>query len=166
MPQTSMGSAFTAYAAGFPVDLSKLNVRSYINGETSAEIPFGVAVKQGATDSEALLAAAVTDDLIGIVVGSHSYARDSEIGDTGVKPGVVMSVAVSGVLPVVVEEAVTPASAVFVRCVAGGGEQAGAFRDTQDTTDCRDISGMARYLTSAGVGGVALLEFDFTNRRA
>jgi hypothetical protein len=61
---------------------------------------------------------------------------------------------------------VTTASNVLVRAIATGSEVAGAFRDTADASDCIDITGYARYLTSAGIGEVALVEFDFRNRGA
>jgi hypothetical protein len=166
-PQTSVSIQQGVAFDGMLGDASMLkDCRSYVNEEASAEIPFGVMVAQGTGDDGCLKLAATSDKLIGIVVHSHSYQKDNELGSTGLKPTVVLSVLTRGKIWVPVEEAVTPASDVLVRAVAGGSEVAGAFRDTADSTDCIDISSWARYLTSTTAAGRALLEFDVTNRGA
>jgi hypothetical protein len=144
-------------------------IDSFVNAEASAEIPFGVMVCQGATDKAALklntsAAAMAGDVLLGVVVHSHAYAVSGELGTTGLKPGVIMSVLRKGRVYVQVEEAVTPASAVKVRAVAAGAEVAGAFRDTADSTDCVDCSSFCRYRTTAAAAGFAELELDMTGR--
>jgi hypothetical protein len=61
------------------------------------------------------------------------------------------------------EDAVTPTSEVHVRAVATVAEVAGAFRGTNDgTTDTIDITGFAKWHTSAGAGEIAILEIDMT----
>jgi len=134
--------------------------------EASAEIPFGVMVGRGTADNGVLKLAATSDVLAGVVVFAQSYAKPSELGDTGLKPGVDFNILNEGRVYVLVEEAVTPASSVFVRAVAAGAEVAGAFRDTQDGSDCIDISDYARYLTSAGAGEFAVLDFSMRTSRA
>lgn len=158
-------------AAAFPgmLDQSCPNneIRSYWNSEASAEIPFGVAVIHGTAEDFAALkchtsgAAVVSAGLAGIVVHSHGYSRDSELGTTGLKPGVMMGLLRKGRIWVSPEDAVDPMDAVRVRCVVAGSEVAGAFRAAADSTDCVALpTTMARWLTSCGAGGLALLEFD------
>lgn len=170
-PQTSVAQSAAGAFAGLLVDSSPSEVRSYVSEESSAEIPFGVMVCQGTADNGAKLlntsAAAMAKAMVGIVLHSHGYAKDNELGDDGLKPKVIMRVLHKGVAWVQVEEAVTPASAVKVRAVATGEEVPGAFRDTPDgTTDCVDISAFARYLTSAGAGGFAQIAIDMTDARS
>lgn len=165
-PQTAVASAITGAFAGQSGDSSNKQDDSFINGESSAEIPFGVVVQQGTADNECLLLTATSNVLIGVTLHSNNYQLTTELGTTGVKPNVTMNVRSQGRVWVTVEEAVTPASNVLVRAVAAGSEVAGAFRDTADGSDCIDISGFARYLTSAGIAGLALVEFDFRVRSA
>lgn len=166
MAFSAASSAMTVAIAGSLYDLADNTVSSYTNGEASAEIPFGVMVCQGATDGAALKlntsAAAMDGILAGVVLHSNAYNKTNELGTTGIKAGVIMNVCTKGRVWVTVEEAVTPASTVKVRAVVAGAEVAGAFRDTADSTDCVDISRCARYLTSAGAGELAVLEFDLT----
>ena len=165
-PQTAVAAAITGAFAGQSGDSSNKQDDSFINGESSAEIPFGVVVQQGTADNECLLLTATSNVLIGVTLHSNNYQLTTELGTTGVKPNVAMNVRSQGRVWVTVEEAVTPASNVLVRAVAEGSEVAGAFRDTADGSDCIDISGFARYLTSAGIAGLALVEFDFRVRSA
>lgn len=166
-PQTSVSLTQAAAIQGQLGNSSMMkDAESLINGEASAEIPFGVMVQQGATVQEALKLTATNNKLVGITVFSHDYQKPVELGDTGMKPDVVMSVLARGKVWVPVEEAVTRASAVLVRAVAAGAEVAGAFRDTADGADCIDISHMARFLTETTGPGLALLEFDIVNRGA
>ncbi len=63
------------------------------------------------------------------------------------------------------EDAVTPASGVFVRTTAnaGVGTALGAFRGTDDGGNTEDISAFARWLTSSeggAEGGLAQLEIN------
>lgn len=166
MPQTSVPTAMTAAFDGMIVDSEPFVERSYVSEEASAEIPFGVCVKQGTGDNGALKLTSTADKLIGLVRHSHAYNRDNELGSTGLKPYVTLGVVTKGVMWVPVEEAVTPASAVLVRAVATGNEVAGAFRDTADGSDCIDVSAFCRYLSSTTGAGRAKLAFDFTMRNA
>jgi hypothetical protein len=166
MPFTSVLSGIAVSFQGMIADSTNLIVDTFVNGESSAEIPFGVCVKQGTDDAEAVLLTAITDKLVGIVLHSNAYNKTNEVGSTGIKPDVVMNVARKGVVWVPVEEAVTPASAVLVRAVATGGEQAGAFRDTADASDLIDVSAFCRFRSTTTGAGLVKLEFDFTMRGA
>lgn len=167
IPQTSVAESMTAAFAGMVADSSpNKDVRSYVSEEASAEIPFGVMVGQGTLDDQCLLLAAITDKMIGVVVHSHAYAKDVELGTTGIKPKMTVGVMKKGVVWVYVEEAVTPASTVLCRAVAAGAEKAGAFRDTADASDLIDCSSFARFLSSTTGAGIALLEFDVAMRGA
>lgn len=144
--------------------------RSKVSEEASAEIPFGVMLARGTSDPEngALLphtsAAAMASAFIGVAAHSHAYAKPDELGDTGLKPKVTLGVHTQGPIWVVPEEAVVAhTSAVRVRVLAGGGEQAGEFRATADASDCVDISAFAHWETSAGAGEPALLWVDMTS---
>lgn len=164
VPFTSVKQAIGAAIAGMLADTKLVEIDSFVSEEASAEIPFGVMVKQGTADNGALKLTATSNKLVGLVVHDHSYAKDTELGSTGLKPKTTLRVMTKGRAWVTVEEAVTPASAVKVRAVAGGSEVAGAFRDTADSTDCIDISAFARYLTTAGAGELALLDLDMSGR--
>lgn len=168
--QTSISETPTVAIAGALVDLNGNNdVKTYVSEEASAEIPFGVMLKQGSADNGCLLIADAGDvaEFIGVAVHSNAYNKDNELGDTGVKPDVAIGVLQKGTIWVEVEEAVTPLSTVRVRMVATGDEVFGAFRDTaDDTTDCANIGQFARYLTSASAGGLAQLQIDMTMRNS
>lgn len=167
MPQTSVSAAMTEAFQGMLGDASyHKHVESYVNEESSAEIPFGVFVKRGTAANTAIKLTATSDELEGVVVHSHAYDKDNELGTTGLKPKVTMGVLARGRIWVPVEEAVTPASSVLVRAVATGSEVAGACRDTADGSDCIDISKYARFLTSTSGAGIALLEYDVIARKA
>lgn len=149
--------------------------RSYHNEESTAVMPFGIMIARGTSDPDegALLphtsAAAMAAAFAGVVLHSHHYDEEFEIGagagtlDDGLNPDVTLKVLTHGTVWVLPEEAVTPASDVRVRVVAGATEQAGAFRATaDDVTDCVDVSAFCRWLTSAGAGEPALLEINMT----
>ncbi len=169
IPQSTVSSR---NAAAFPgmVDHTEplTSIRAYWNAEASAEIPFGVAVTRHATDEDfgaiklnTSTAAMATAGLAGIVCHSHGYSRDSELGSTGLKPGVEMGLLQRGRIWVSPEEAVSPGDAVRVRVVVAGNEVAGAFRKSADASDCIVLNAnQARWLTTCGANGLALLEFD------
>ena len=162
-PQTSVADPALAIE-GQLVDSYPHEISSYVSEEASDEIPFGVMVKQGTGDAQALKLAAQADVPIGVVVHSHAYAKDTELGSTGLKPKVTLGVLTRGRIWVKVEEAVTPASVVRYRAIAAGAEVAGAFRDTADANDTVACTNFARYITSAAASGLAILEIDMSGR--
>lgn len=136
------------------------SVVSATSEEASAEIAIGIMVKAGTGDYGVLKLTAVTNKLAGITTRSHEYG-DLEIGDTGYKPGATFGLARTETWFVRIEENVTPASDVRVRAVAAGNEVAGAFRATADSTDCIDLTALAKWKrTSLAADGVGELEIN------
>lgn len=167
LPQTSVANPAIA-VDGMLADDGPKNILSKINGEASAEIPFGKMVARGSADDEVLKLAATSDKLVGVVVFGQAYAKTAggatlELGTTGLTPNTLMDVLSEGRMYVFPEEAVTPTSAVRVRAVAAGAEVAGAFRATADSTDCIDISKFARWLTTGSSTVPAVVEIDMRN---
>jgi hypothetical protein len=167
MAQTAVASSMTRAFAGMLGDSSYVkNVRSYVSEESSAEIPFGVAVFRGTSNEElgcllaSSTAAAMAAAMLGVVVHSHAYDKPLEVGDTGIKPKMTVGVLTHGRIWVPVEDAVDPGDAVRVRIVVTGNEVKGAFRAAQDSADCVNISAFARWLTVTTGAGIALLELD------
>jgi hypothetical protein len=156
MSQTSYDFAPAVAFAGLLADLSNHATLSYRNAE-AANMPFGIAVKKGAGDSDAALLSAAESVIAGVTV--HTHAVDQQDGD-GVPPKGSIAVLTSGRIYVKVEQAVTPADPVYTRFAAGaGGSQKGAFRKDADTATAKLMKG-ARYLTSAAADGYAVLEVN------
>jgi hypothetical protein len=135
--------------------------------EAATEIPFGLAVKQGATDGGILIPDAQANVMIGVLEQSHALAKDpgtgvAELGDTGLKQNAVGDVAEEGELWVLTDEAVTPTSAVRFRT---SGAQAGYFRASAVGGSTVDVSDRARWAGTYG-SGFALLKFDFRAKKA
>ena len=151
---------------GMLADSGKHDIVSAVNAEASAEIGFGTWVKEGTSDGEALLPAAEGDDLLGIVVHTHAADTPADLGTLGIKPKGMLSVLRKGRIYVTVEEAVVPGNRVWVRAVAGGGEKLGATRVTDDSTDTIDATNVGRIMTTAGIGGLAVVEIDMTGKLA
>jgi hypothetical protein len=160
--QTSFPIAPTDAFEGTKVDLYPSSVSSFRNAEASAELPFGLMVRYGSTNQDALQLTATSNDFAGILVHSHAYAKPQELGDEGLKPNVAIDVLTHGRVWVRVEDDVLMGDPVRVRCVAAGAEKAGAFRTDADGTDCVDISAFARWVSPASAGGLAQLEINMT----
>lgn len=161
---------------GMKVDLSPDTVDSYLQGEASAGMPFGVMAKQStaatATGTPPLAAklTATNNKLAGIVLHSHDYDAATELDDDGyVVPKQPLSVLVKGRVWVRCEMAVVPSDPVYTRAVATGDEIAGSFRNAADGGDELRILG-ARFLkpsvTLADGTIIAPLEFDLTSHAA
>lgn len=167
MPQTTVTTTFAAAFPGMLGDGSLVkDAMSFLNGEASAEIPFGYAVVQGSADNEAVLPAAGTDGLklLGVVLHSHYYQKDNELGTSGIKPDVAMAVLGKGRVWVKIDENVTPASAVRVRHTAAG-DGKGSFRASASAGATFDCSKFARWIgTHLAATGYGLLEIDVTGR--
>lgn len=134
---------------------------SRVNAEASAEIPFGVMVKQGATDPAALLLTATSNPILGLARHAHVYEPFGTVGNAGngIAPGQAVGVKQRGESWVPIEESVTQASDVFVRAVATGGEVAGAFRASADGTDCIQLYG-CKWVKAATGPGLGLLHIN------
>lgn len=157
---TNMAPAF----AGMKVDIGQDYVRSMVNAEATAELPFGIAVVQGTGDDACILPVDAASKYVGVVLHSHHYDPTYDMGVVGLKPKVTVNILVWGQCYVTVEEAVTVGDRVFVRHTPGTGTQRGAFRRSADAATTIEIRG-ARYLTSAAAGGVAQVEVDFNATR-
>lgn len=168
MSQTSVTDA----PIGVPGDIADLHTArngrrpARTSEEASAVILPGVMVKHGTGDYGCLKLTATSNVLDGIAIRAHDFAVGSEIDEStgGYKPGCTFAVGQSGSYFVRIEEDVTPTSDVRVRCVATGNEVAGAFRATADSTDCVDLTGLARWVrTAAAADGVGELWIDLAN---
>lgn len=156
----------TAAIAGTPADLRPKDVISRRQGEASANVAFGVLMMTHATaDNDAVLpstGAITTDKFAGVVLHEHKDVSALTSPDAYV-PGEMMALMRKGVINVFVEDAVTPASVVHVRLATSGSFLTlGAFRATVDPSTASKtatVTGM-RFLTTAGISGIAQLEIS------
>lgn len=169
--QSSYSRTQSAAFAGMLADDGHHDIFPMVNAEASASIPFGVGVKKGTGDSDAVLPAAETDAIIGFTVHTHNYARgssvsNSDLDDNGdMRPGAVMNVLRKGRLYVYARTSAVVAftSRLWVRAVAGGGEFIGAAEDADDSTDTIDCTKQGQFITSGAQNALVVLEVDFLN---
>lgn len=170
--QTSYGVTRTIGIEGQLADNGPHDVVPMFNGEASAKIPFGRAVKWNGTDGlSAKLPAAETDDIAGIVIHANQYTvgSDGELTSTGLIPGAMMSVLRKGRVLVMARSAVVAGvSRLWVRAVSAGTgfEVLGGLEDADDSTDMIDCTACGVWLDTAAQGALARLEVDFTNLHA
>jgi hypothetical protein len=143
--------------AGQLADLGDNDIATYVSEEGSAEIPFGVMVAQGTEDNGCLKMAVSTDKLVGVVVATQAMNKPNELGDTGILPGIAVSVMKRGRIVVTAADAVTPADPVRVN------ESGGTFQ-TGSSGGVTTLLKHARWLTTAGAGELAVVEFDMLTR--
>lgn len=168
MAQLSYNRTMPVAFAGMKGTSAEDTVRSFVSAEATEEIPFGVGVVLGAAANKAVLPtdAATAAKFVGVALHSHNYASPEQLGDTGIKPKVPISVLEEGDVWVTVEEAVVAGDRAFMRYDAGaGGTQLGAFRKSADTATALELKG-CRYLTAASGGGLALLRVSVSATRA
>lgn len=159
--QTSVNLSMTEAIKGLVINPLQAVFGDALNEEASAQIQFGVMVKQGSADDGALLQTVASNVLKGIVCRNHAYAQTSELGTTGLKPDVVMPFLKRGEIWVWTEETISSLDdAVRTRAVAAGNENAGDFRTTADTTDCILISKFARWASTRTGAGLVRLWID------
>lgn len=165
--QTSVSTTLTRGFPGLVTDSSGDLPRSMVSEETSAEMPFGQMVKQGTGDRGCLRLTASADSakMVGIVAFRQAFSKDAELGTSGLKPKITIPVKARGRILVLVDENVTPASPVRVRCTDTGGV-AGTFRTSASAGNTILISAWARFLTTTSATGFAELEFDVSNRNS
>lgn len=130
MAQTSYSNKQGTALAGQLADLENHVIISRANGESSAEIPFGVAVCIGASDTECALPAASSAKILGVAVHSHAEPVVSSSGVTGYTTDRAVSILRQGKIYVIPEDAVAEGGAVYVRYAGSG--QKGAFLGTDD----------------------------------
>lgn len=153
---TSYPTTQAAGVAGQVADQTLRASRAVLNKEAAA-IPFGVAVKKGAADREALLPSLAGDKVEGIAVFTHAT---NQVGVTGgdIASGDAFDILERGRIFVKVEEAVVENDPVHVRYAGAG--QKGGFRKSAVLNETFGPVKGARFLSSAGAGGIAILEFD------
>lgn len=171
--QTSYGTTLTQAIEGALADSGAHDVTTKYNAELTAAIAFGRAVKFGATDFAALLPAAESDKICGIVVHSNQYStgaegelkQDGNEWTNGLRPGAAMSILRKGRIWAKPRTAVTPGDRLWVRAVSAesGVEFLGGLEDADDGTDTIDCTNQGVWLDTAAAGGLARLEVDFTN---
>ena len=155
-PQTSVPSEMIYAVPGQVADLLTAStgaIESHENGEVANEIPYGNFVGRGATGADGTSKAirfAEDGVLLGLAVFSQKLAYPTQVGDVGVKPGVVLGVARTGVYYVMPETDVTPTSQVHIRHTAGGGFVGGSVRGAASAGDTIDASDFCRWRSSGG----------------
>jgi hypothetical protein len=140
------------------------DVMPAINTEASDEIPFGCLMKKGTGDDGVERLDAANNAIAGISVHTNELSQPTQLGDVGVKPSATFGRLLEGHILVMVEEAVTPASAVRVRhggvdLAASPQKLPGGFRTSAVAGETAVLSA-AKFLTSAGAGELAVLNVD------
>lgn len=158
MSQTSVSEQAAAFA-GMKGDMGPDKV---LSRAADTAIPFGKLVVVGASaDKTCKLPGAagdVTDAKLALGVSLQSHAMEQNAAGAATYDAKDMvSIMQKGVVYVKVEEAVTPADTVVVRHAAGG-DGVGSFAKTAGANHA--LLPNARYLTSAGVGGLAQVQVD------
>ena len=155
--QTQVNEYMEKGLAGQLADIGNADVITRANSQGAA-IPFGTFVTKGAAEGQAVLptASAQVTGLAGLGVTLRSHTQPQEEGYADGDP---MPVIKKGRVWVPVEDAVTAESAAFVRFVAAGAEQLGAFRSDADGTDAVALPG-AKFVCDAEAGGLALLDLN------
>lgn len=134
-----------------------------VSEETAAPIPFGCVVAQGSGQDGVKLPAASGDAPVGICI--HDYAANLDATRVGVDIKSPVNVLRVGRCWVVTEDAVTPASKVYYRHTANGGNtQKGSIRGST-ATGAVELFG-AQFKGSAAGGGLVELEVNFLTHRA
>jgi hypothetical protein len=162
--QTTYSDNAPVAIAGMLADLGPKYVKSL---KAPSDIPFGIAVKVGATADVCALLAATSDRVSGIVVHSHAHESAGLTGANGVPAKDTASVLRMGLCWVKVEDAVAVDGAVFVRHATSVNTpaltQRGALRSDADINSAVPtafaLTG-ARYVTAAAAGGLALVEIN------
>lgn len=136
-----------------------------VSEETSADILFGLFVVQGATQDGVKLPAASTDEVMGISTHSHAAQLSFSGPSSGVIPKAPVDVTRKGRVMVSPEDAVTPASKVYMRHTANGGlTQKGAVRGSANTGAVQVLG--CRFMGSCAAAGLVELEVDLSINRA
>lgn len=159
----AFNDSYAEQAEGFSGQLSDIGmpkrVESYVQGEASASIPFGVVVVQGTEGADgsadkAILPVDANSVPVGIVLHSHTYDPRRQLDTTGILIKEMMSVLKKGRCRVYVEGTVVKGAYLYARYTASGGNtQKGALRadgDTSKALACRGIIA-AESITGAGI---------------
>lgn len=161
IPQTTFSNNIATAYPGMLADSGFHDIRTFAQAESSAEIPFGCGVVRNGTDRQAILPVDVNSKLVGVLVHSHDYAPNYELGATGVKPKNPLSILNRGRIWVRVEEAVVCDDLAWCRHTANGGNtQKGSWRKTTDSANAFSCKGLRYVTTQSTPGGLAILEVD------
>lgn len=154
--------------AGMLGDFTEPETLTLVNNEASAEIKFGLAVKFDAAgdDQDALILTAITNDVAGLLIHDHRYAKTSGLGATGVAAGEPMSILRKGRMWVLCESGCVPGDRMHIRALIGAGDDVGGLDNVADGVNTIDSTNQGVWLTTAAAGGLALLEVDFTGNPA
>lgn len=144
------------------------------NAEASASIAFGRAVKFKDTvtsDKDAVLPAAETDKVLGIVLRADTYSVawtdldgtvHGQLDTNGIMPGAFVNVLRRGRVLVTAEDAVEAGDKLWVRCTVGGvGEVLGGLTNADEGTETIDCTAVGTWMTSAAAGALAWLDVNF-----
>lgn len=126
-------------------------------------VPFGKLVVRDTADDSGKLPAAATDitnakNPQGLALASQAVEQNPGVATPQYPAKSAVPCLRKGRAWVKVEDAVTPASDVYVR-YAGAGNGAGSFRGSAVASEAAILAN-AKYKTSAGIDGFALVEFD------
>lgn len=160
--QTSYGFKAPIGIEGGLADSGFKDARSML---AEVAIPFGRLVVQGTAQDQCKLPTASTDlstagRPLGLSLFTSMQPNSIAGGDAQYAAKDCVSVLRKGRAWVVVEEAVLVNDAVFVRYASGsGGTALGSFRKSADTATAGALTG-AKYVTAAGIGGLAQVQFD------
>lgn len=165
MAITDYSLTMTPSIAGQLADLGISDIRSFVQAEASAEIPFGYAVVQGTLAADALLPSSSDDVFVGIVAHSNAYDPDNDLGTTGIKPDCELNVVNKGRVWVVVGEAVAVNDRGYVSYDANSATP-GRIMKADVTDETLDTSAQIRFLSAADAAGdLALAEIDCMNEQ-
>lgn len=154
---------------GFPgliADAATLSDKlTYVQGEVSASLPFGIMAAQGAvsvvqgTPDLAILPVDGNSRHVGIVIHSHSYVPGFNLDAVGIMPKALINVMQTGRIWAYAEAgAYVKGAKLFVRHTANGvgTSQKGAIRIDADTARARVNNGLtcAKAVTLAAPGYV------------
>ena len=159
MSQTVVAEQAAAFA-GMKADSGGDDV---LSRSAEGAVPFGKLVVLGTNkDKQCKLPAALGEVTtaglqLGVSLQSHAMEQNGA-GAATYDDKDTVSVLHKGRCYVKVEEAVSPSDPVFVRYAAGG-DGLGSFGKTAGTSERAALS-KARYLSTAGVGGLAVVEVD------
>lgn len=158
--QTDYSQAMDVGVPGQAYYGNQNQVEPGVSGESSAVIPFGVAVAYGGTsDDGVILPASSGAKIKGLAQFSQNYSSGQLDADGHIKPKAPVNVAVRGWCWVKVEEAVVPGDRAYVRYAGSG--QKGAWRKSNVVGETIGVTNQARFESTAAANGLARLAFDF-----
>lgn len=165
MPQTSYSRIQPIGFPGMKSSSVDDTVTTGVSEETTAELPFGIFASLGVNQDGVKLPLNATDPIMGVTTFSHA-AHISYVGaNSGVVPKAPVDLMRKGRVYVTSEDAVTPASKVFMRYGTSGARiQQGAVRGTADA-NCVELYGCS-FVGSCAAGGLVELEVDFLTNKS